>query len=88
MFDKHKVSSSTLLRLIIEKMKKQLKRFPVKYTYKDVFSKKPSKKKTKNFFLLQKGNFGLKSLESFKITFSEVEALRKSIFFHYKFSKI
>ena len=88
MFDKHKVSSSNLLRLSLKTMKKPLKRFPEKHKYKDIFSKKISKKKTKNSFILQKGKFGLKSLESFKMTFSEAESLRKSICFYYKSVKV
>lgn len=69
-------------------MKKPLKRFPEKHKYKDIFSKKISKKKTKNSFTLQKGTYGLKTLENFKITFSEAESLRKSISFYYKSVKL
>lgn len=69
-------------------MKKQLKRFPDKFKYKDVFNRKIKKTKITNNFFISKGTFGLKCLETFKITFSEAEAIRKAISFNYKSVKV
>ena len=69
-------------------MKKPLRKFPENFLYKDVFNKKIKKTKSSSKFFLSKGVFGLRSLETFKISFAEVEAIRKIISFNYKSVKV
>ena len=70
-------------------MKKPLKKFPLKLKYKYFFKKKIKNNLMSIFKLnLKSGRIGLRSLKNFKLTFNELESIRRTIAFKFKSVKL
>jgi len=68
-------------------MKKPLKKLPNKVQYKYFFTKNLKKKNLKNTEIL-KGCVGFRCLKSAKLCYSEVESIRRTLYFNFKSVKI
>lgn len=68
-------------------MKKPLKKLPNKVKYKYFFTKNLKKKNFKNTEMF-KGCVGFRCLKSAKVCYSEIESIRRTLYFNFKSVKI